>query len=94
MGYINAFNHFVDSNVNPEEAKSFRVSFWRATAIRSYREIYLILNGRYDRLIENRFKLGISNPNDRRLFISRFILSFEELIDLAVGNLADLLKEH
>ena len=77
--YIKCLENFAATEVDSGKVKQFLVSFWRTVAIRSYREIYLILNNRYDKLMENRNK-------------KEFISSFEKMLKVALENLTKLLS--
>jgi thiamine kinase-like enzyme len=90
--YITSINNFINIYKDPETGRKFIVSFWRTAGIRSFREIYLILNGRYDRLIENHFRSARSNNENKKNFKIRFISSLENIINLATENLARVLS--
>ncbi|MEK7061047.1 MAG: hypothetical protein AAB954_00095, partial [Patescibacteria group bacterium] len=65
---------------------NFLISFWRTVALRSYREIYLTLTGRYDRLINDVF------GSDRSDFHKLFLSSLETLTKEVMENLSSLVS--
>ena len=85
--YLESLMNFVDSNFGPEVSRKFLVSFWSTVAIRSYREIFLALTGRYQRPINYKYELD----QDRATFYKEFIASFEIMLKAAMENLAVLL---
>lgn len=69
-----------------KDINNFLISFWRTVALRSYREIYLTLTGRYDRLIDDVSGFG------RNDFCQLFLSSLETLTKEAMENLSGLLS--
>jgi hypothetical protein len=80
--YLESLKDFIEADSNLKHSFQFLVSFWRTVAIRSYREMYLTINGRYDKLIKDRFGSGT--------FKSDFIGSLEKNITIATNNLAKM----
>jgi hypothetical protein len=81
--YIKGLSTFLMSDSNLERSYKFLVSFWRTAIIRSYREMYLIINGRYDKLIRDRFENADFKLN--------FIKSLENTVNIAVNNLTKII---
>lgn len=69
-----------------KDMNNFLISFWRTVAVRSYREIYLILNGRYERLINDIYGSGKDD------FYQLFLSSLETLTKEAMENLSSLVS--
>lgn len=82
---------YLYNNMGSEEAKLFMVSFWRTCVVRSHREIFLAISGRYKNPVN--FKYGdIDIDGTRRSkFYSDFIKSHKNLIKKGVDNLTKML---
>ena len=80
---LNGLSMFLMSDLNLERSFKYMVSFWRTAAIRSYREMHLTINGRYDKLIKDKFGNGT--------FKSDFIRSLENTVNVAVDNLVKII---
>ena len=93
--YLASIADFARSNFGFQESKLFMLSFWRTVAIRSYREIFLILTGRYERPINYRFMDSSEDERKEKsksIFYKEFLSSFETMLGIAVENLSLLLS--
>lgn len=89
--YISRLATYLDNNAGSDEAKQFMVSFWRTSVVRSHREIYLAISGRYKNPVD--FKYGsIDTDGSRRIkFYSNFIESHKNLIKKGVDKLNEMI---
>lgn len=90
--YLSRLAIYLDSNMGSEEIKRFMVSFWRTSVVRSHREIFLAISGRYKNPVDFKYGNIDIDRTKRNMFYSDFIESHKTLIKKGVNNLEILLS--
>jgi hypothetical protein len=90
--YLDRLETHLNNNMTSHESKKFMVEFWRTAVVRSHREIYLAISGRYKNPVDFKYCEIDANGAKRNKFYTGFIESHKNIVKKGVDNLEILLS--